>query len=374
MEDINRSFAALIVTQVCAVQPGERVLIELTDPDEGMGAELIRAVHRVGGRPFYHQMRDALEAAWISCADEDTIRHQADWDRQRMEQMDVFISLRRSENPCDMTEVPVEQAQLYRSLYTRPVHFETRLPHTRWLAMALPSPAMAQAAGMSTRDLYQFYYDSCLIDYRQFHRRMMPLAELMTQTDQVRITGPQLELQFSVRDMGVSICHGTRNIPAGEVFTAPVPDSVEGHIRYNVPTRWEGQLFTGVTLIFSRGRIVDASCEIGDRERLMQILDTDAGARHIGEFAMGTNPFIHRITSDILFDEKAAGSFHFTPGNSYGPSNKSRIHWDMVRRMQPEYGGGGIYFDGVLVQRDGLFVLPELLPLNPENLKRELSL
>ena len=151
MEDINRSFAALIVTQVCAVQPGERVLIELTDPDEGMGAELIRAVHRVGGRPFYHQMRDALEAAWISCADEDTIRHQADWDRQRMEQMDVFISLRRSENPCDMTEVPVEQAQLYRSLYTRPVHFETRLPHTRWLAMALPSPAMAQAAGMSTR-------------------------------------------------------------------------------------------------------------------------------------------------------------------------------------------------------------------------------
>ena len=374
MEDINQRFAALIVTQACAVQPGERVLTELTDPDEGLGAELIRAVHRVGGHPFYHQMRDTLEAAWISCADEDTIRRQADWDRQRMEQMDVFISLRRSENPCDLTEIPAEQAQLYRSLYTRPVHFETRLPHTRWLAMALPSPAMAQAAGMSTRELYQFYYDSCLIDYRQFHRRMMPLAELMTQTDQVRITGPQLELQFSVRDMDVSICRGNRNIPAGEVFTAPVPDSVEGHIRYNVPVRWEGQLFTGVTLAFSHGSIVNVSCEIGDRERLAQIFDTDAGARYIGEFAMGTNPFIHRITGDILFDEKAAGSFHFTPGNSYGPGNKSRIHWDMVRRMQPEYGGGDIYFDGVLVQRDGLFVLPELLPLNPENLKRELAL
>ncbi len=377
MNEIYEKFAKLICEQSLAVQPGEKVLIEITGIEDGLAAALMRAVYEAGGQPFYNQLRDSLQSVWISGAGADAMAMQSAWDVRRMEEMDAYVSLRISSNPFDMSAVPKEQSQMYRTYYERPVHFDTRIPHTRWLVTSLPSAAMAQAAGMATAELEKFYYRCCCIDYRRFAQRMEPLAKLMARTDRVRITGADVDLRFSIKDTGVCVCRGNRNLPAGEVFTAPVIDSVEGCIRYNTPSMYSGQLYSGICLEFSKGRIEKASCQQGSQSGLEEIFQIDPGARYIGEFALGTNPFVDRIVGDILFDEKAASTFHFTPGNSYqscGNGNSSKIHWDLIYRMEPAFGGGEIWFDNVLIQKDGLYLPEELQPLNPESLRAELAL
>ena len=376
MTEQHQAFADVIVNTALGVRPGEKVLVELTGVDDGLGAAVIRAVYAAGGRPFYHQMRDNLQAAWLAEADAETIRLQAEWDTARMRAMDVYIGLRLSDNPFDQSDLPRSQTSLYRTWYEKPVHFETRLPHTRWIALAVPNAAIAQSAGMSTERFTEFYYRCCLLDYNRFADRMKPLAQRLERTGWVTLRGRDVNLRFCVRDMGVSVCRGNRNLPAGEVFTAPVPDSAEGMIRYNLPTEYNGRRFSGVCLELRAGKIVSASCREGDSGALAGILDTDEGSRRIGEFALGTNPFVTKPVHSVLFDEKASGSFHFTPGNAYsasGKGNVSRIHWDMVYRMQPEYGGGEVWFDDVLIQKDGRFLPEDLIPLNPVLLGPEIS-
>lgn len=377
MNEIYEKYAKMICNQSLAVKPGEKVLIEITGVEDGLAAALIRAVYEAGGQPFYNQLRDSLQSAWISRASAEAFQMQAAWDIHRMEEMDVYISLRITDNPFDMSVIPGGQSTLYRTHYERPVHFETRIPHTRWLATCIPSAAMAQAAGMATEELEEFYFRCCCIDYGRFTQRMEPLARLMEHTDRVRIIGSDVDLRFSIKNMGVCVCRGNRNLPAGEVFTAPVIDSVEGFIRYNTPSMYNNYLFAGITLEFFKGRIEQASCLQGEQSYLEEIFKVDPGAQYIGEFALGTNPFVDRIIGNILFDEKAAGTFHFTPGNSYktcGNGNTSKIHWDLIYRMQPNFGGGEIWFDDVLIQKDGVYVLEELQPLNPHNLVSELVL
>ena len=159
------------------------------------------------------------------------------------------------------------------------------------------------------------------------------------------------------------------NIPDGEVYTAPVKNSVNGFITYNTPSIQSGVTYENIRLEFVKGKIVNATAN--DTEKLNKVLDTDEGARYIGEFAIGVNPYITTPMKDTLFDEKIKGSFHFTPGNSYDDafnSNHSAIHWDLVCIQTPEYGGGEIWFDDCLIRKDGFFVISELEGLNPQNL------
>ena len=192
----------------------------------------------------------------------------------------------------------------------------------------------------------------------------------MQRTDKVHIIGPGTDLTFSIKGMPAIKCAGDANIPDGEVFTAPIRDSVNGVLQYNTPSLYNGVVFERMKLTFENGKIVNA--ESSDTERCNQIFDTDAGARYVGEFAIGVNPYITKAIKDTLFDEKIAGSFHFTPGASYDEcpnGNNSAVHWDLVCIQTPEYGGGEIWFDDELIRKDGLFVTPELDALNPENLK-----
>ena len=376
MNDL-RNLAKVIVERCCAVKPGERVLVEATGCEDALAAEVLRAVYDAGGAPFYNQMWDSLQSAWLERACEESVRLQAAWDAERMRSMDVYIGLRSSANAFDLSAIPSGQSRLYRREYETPVHFQTRVPKTRWLVTRIPNASMAQTAGMPTREFEEFYYRCCCLGYDRFRARMEPLAAAMRGARSVRIKGEGVDLRFEMCGAGVAVCSGTRNIPAGEVFSAPSPGSVEGYIRYNVPASFNGSEFKGVRLEFDHGRISRASCESGDGSALEAIFDTDGGARMIGEFAIGTNPFIDRITGDILFDEKASGSFHLTPGNSYdgcGNGNRSGIHWDLVYRMHGEYGGAELWFDDTLISRNGLFVPDALQPLNPENLCGELEL
>jgi len=222
---------------------------------------------------------------------------------------------------------------------------------------------------MSTEAFEDFYFKVCTLDYSRMVPGMKALADLMRRTDRVHIKGPGTDLRFSIKGIGAQPCGGLRNIPDGEVFTCPVKDSVEGHVQYNAPTVYLGTSFDNIRLAFRAGRIVEATAN--NTRRLNEILDSDAGARFIGEFAIGFNPHIREPMRDILFDEKIAGSFHFTPGQAYdkpGNGNKSQVHWDMVCIQRPEYGGGEIWFDGKLIRKDGLFVPKALQKLNPDHL------
>jgi aminopeptidase len=231
---------------------------------------------------------------------------------------------------------------------------------------------MAQLAEMSTAAFEEFFYRVCTADYARMSLAMGPLQQLMESTDRVRITGPGTDLHFSIRGMPAVKCDGDRNIPDGELFTAPRLDSVEGEILFNTRTIYQGTTFSDIRLRFEGGRVTRSTAD--KNGRLRRILDTDEGARRVGEFSLSFNPHITRPMLDILFDEKIAGALHLALGSAYDDAdngNRSGIHWDLIQIQTPEAGGGQIWFDGKLVRDSGRFVLPELEGLNPEHLAEE---
>ena len=242
---------------------------------------------------------------------------------------------------------------------------EIRVNERRWVLLNYPSIVDAFKAHMTPEEFYNFSLDAMTIDYDKMYEDTKPLKELMEKTDKVRIVGPNTDISFSIKGLPAIICAGECNIPDGECFTAPVKDSVNGTITYNVPSPYHGEIFEHVSLTFKDGKIIEARSN--NNEKLKEIFETDEGARYVGEFSLGFNPMIKNPMGDILFDEKIAGSLHFTPGCSYDEcpnGNKSKIHWDLVLIQRKECGGGEIYFDDVLIRKDGLFVLPELENLN----------
>lgn len=229
--------------------------------------------------------------------------------------MDCYIGIRAGENVNDLADVPEENMKLYNSLYSHPVHSEQRVKHTKWVVLRYPNASMAQLANTTTEAFEDFYFEVCNLDYAKMDKAQDALAELMRATDKVRIAGPATELTFSIKGIGAEKCSGQKNIPDGEVYSAPVRDSVNGTISYNAATLYNGVTFENVKFKFENGKIVEASSN--DTVRLNEILDSDDGARHIGEFAIGFNPYILHPMKDILFDEKIAGSLHFTPGHVF---------------------------------------------------------
>ena len=362
--------ADVLVTHSTKVQPGEFVLIEGVDIPQEMILALIRAVRNAGGNPLVELKQNRIQRELVRDGNDEGIKLSSDYEAYRMKQVQAYIGIRGSHNITEMSDVPTEAMQRYEKLWFTPVHFDIRVRKTKWVVLRWPTPSMAQQANMSTEAFEDFYFDVCTLNYGRMAEAIKPLQALMEATDAVQIVGPGTDLKFSIKDIPVIPCSGARNIPDGECFTAPVRESVNGVIHFNTPTIYQGTTFTDIRLRFENGKIVEASAN--NSERLNEILDTDDGARYIGEFAIAFNPYINNPMLDILFDEKIAGSFHFTPGQAYEETDNgvnSNVHWDMVMIQTPEHGGGEIYFDGNLIRKDGRFVHPMLEGLNPENLK-----
>ncbi|WP_058302735.1 aminopeptidase [Gorillibacterium timonense] len=362
--------ADILVNYSTSIQPGENVLIEAIGIENPLVQEIVKAVHAAKGNPFVAIRDPQITRTLVLDSTEEQISTWSDIDNYMMNQMQAYIGIRGGSNSYEMADVPAEQMKSYQALYNHKVHSENRVKRTKWVILRYPTPAMAQLAGKSTEEFEDFYFDVCTLDYRKMEKAMDPLEELMKKTDKVRIVGPGTDLSFSIKDIGAVKCCGKRNIPDGEVYSAPVRDSVNGVLSYNTPSPYQGFTFENVKLTFENGKIVKA--EANDNERINKIFDTDEGARYIGEFSFGFHPYIKDPMKDTLFDEKIDGSFHFTPGQCYDAAyngNKSAIHWDMVCIQRPEYGGGEIWFDDRLIRKDGRFVVPELEILNPENLK-----
>ncbi len=362
------TLAKLLVEYSTALKKNDHVLLDLTDVPDEFGVELVRAARSRGAVPVVAVRHTRLNRELLRESNEAHARLDRDLELFRMKQMQAYIAVRGSSNANENADVPSDRIALYSRL-TRPV-LNYRVNKTRWCVLRWPSPSMAQSASMSTEAFENLYFDVCTMDYRRMARAMVPLERRMKHADRVHLKGPGTDLTFSIKGIGAKMCRGDRNIPDGEVFSCPVKTSVNGRIQFNTPTLYSGTKFENVRLEFKDGKIVQATSN--NTKRLNEILNTDPGARYVGEFSLGFNPYILNPMCDILFDEKIAGSLHFTPGQAYEEcdnGNRSAVHWDMVLIQRPEWGGGEVWFDGELIRKNGMFLPKDLKPLNPASLK-----
>lgn len=359
--------ARVLIDHSCRLQAGQKVLIEAFDlPEPTLVCELVELASERNAIPLVSWKNNAILRSLYRGATEEQMELIGRLERERMESVDAYIGIRGAANSSEFSDVPHEKMDLYQRLWWQPVHTEVRVPQTRWVVLRYPTPSMAQAANLSSSAFEDFYFDVCTADYEQMARDLEPLKDLMLRTDQVRITAPGTDLSFSIRGIPVVPCAGESNIPDGECFTSPVRDSVNGTIRFNTPSRYQGTVFEGIEFDFVDGRIVRATCR-NEPDKLNAVLDSDEGARYIGEWSIGCNNRVNHPMLDTLFDEKIGGSFHLTPGNAYDEAdngNRSRVHWDLVLIQTPQYGGGEIWFDGELVRQNGRFLPAELHGLN----------
>jgi len=358
-----QKLARQLIRHSTRLKRGEHLLIECFDAPSEIGIALLREARAVGANPTIQEFDTKIRREMYRGATESQFKQIGQQQLALMKKQDAYIAVRGANNITESADVPTKNMAIVQRHMKKVLDW--RVSHTKWCVLRWPTPSMAQLAGMSTEAFEDFYFESCLLDYAKRLPAMRALKRLMDITDKVHITGPGTDLRFSIKDMNSIVCGGEYNIPDGEVFTAPIRDSVQGVIQYNTPTVYHGINFENVRLEFKDGKIIHSSG--GNDRALKKIFNTDEGARYIGEFAIGFHPNIREAMRDILFDEKIAGSFHFTPGQAYDEAdngNRSKIHWDLVCIQRKEHGGGEIWFDGKLIRKNGIFIPKGLQRLN----------
>lgn len=359
----NEILGRQLIDYSLRLQKGEVLYLEIKGKETlELGKQIIRIATEKGAIPFWFYNDESLIRQWARTATDEQHKVQMELHLKLMERADAYIGLRGSDNPFDLADIPTAQMDKYNTLFYKPVHLEERVKRTRWVVLRYPNNAMAQLAQTSQESFEDFYFDVCCADYAKMSKAQDKLFALVNATDKVRIVAPGTDLTFSIKGIPPVKCDGHRNIPDGEVYTAPVRNSVNGTITYNTPSLYQGVVYNSISLTFENGKIVKATAD-ANVDKLNKILDTDAGARYVGEFAIGVNPFILHPMKDTLFDEKIAGSIHFTPGQCYDEAfngNQSAIHWDLVLIQRADYGGGELWFDGKLIRKDGVFTDTEM--------------
>lgn len=358
--------AKVIVNYSTSLKKGEKILLESVGGDPRMIVELVRQVQKKGGIPLVTIKEPVVMRELLRGATKESMKLTAGLEKARMKKVDAYVGLRCGNNIYELSDVPPEKMGLYSTHWMKPVHLDVRVTKTKWVVLRFPTPSMAQLAGMSTEAFEDFYFKVCTLDYKALSKAMTPLTRRMQRAKQVRIKGNGTDVTFSLKGMPAVKCDGQMNIPDGEVFTAPVKDSVNGVVSFNTQSVYEGVTYENIKLTFEKGKVVDAVCN--ETKRLNKILDGDAGCRYLGEFAIGVNPYVTKPMKDTLFDEKIAGSFHMALGNAYegeaDNGNRSQIHWDLVCIQTRAWGGGEIWFDGKLIRKNGKFTQNDLKPLD----------
>lgn len=365
-----KKLAHNLVHYSCDLKKGEKVLIEAFDvEDVSLIKEIIKETFLVGAYPVVKLNNNQVTKELLLGTSEEHAKLLAKHLIPQMKEMDAYIAISGGNNVFEYSSVPHDKLKMYSMHYSKPIHRDIRVEKTKWVILRYPTEGVAQLAGKSTEEFEDFYFNVCNLDYSKMDKALDALKTIMEKTDKVKIITPTTHLEFSIKGIPAIKCAGKMNIPDGEIYTAPIKDSVNGYIEYNVPSTHSGFRHDNIRFEFKDGKIVKATST--NTEKLEKVLNMDEGARYIGEFSFGVNPYIYEPMLDILFDEKIAGSIHFTPGACYKDAdngNNSAVHWDLVQIHRPEYGGGEIYLDDVLIRKDGRFMLKELEGLNPENL------
>lgn len=365
MSEKLKELASLIVNYSIRVEKDERVLITTQSLEtREFISYLIEEIYKNGGVPCLKINDQILGARLAEKNNEGRIELLKKIQENEVELFDSFINIRYATNDYENKNVSGEMSKkLSQALLPSS---DVRVNQRKWVLLNYPSLLDSYKAKMTSTEFMEFALKVMTVNYKSMSELIKPLKKLMDKTDKVRIVSPGTDITFSIKGMGSIPCVGEMNIPDGELYSAPVKNSVNGTITYNTPSPYQGRVYNHVSLEFKDGKIISATCD-DDNEKLNEIFNTDEGARYVGEFSLGFNPEILYPMGDILYDEKILGSIHFTPGQAYKDcynGNDSGIHWDMVLIQRKDYGGGEIYFDDVLIRKDGMFVLEELKPLN----------
>lgn len=364
--DCEELLAKNIVNYSLKVAKNDRVLITYQSTKAHKLIKfLIKYINKASGVCFINYEDIELGAYLKEGSTDDRINIIKKYKEFELNNFDVFINIKYNLNDYENKNI---DPKITKKILEETYNTHNKVVNERkWLLLNYPSMIDAYKAKMRIDDFYKYSFDVMNINYEEMLNRIKPLKKLMEKTDKVRIVAKETDITFSIKNMKAIPCVGNYNLPDGEIYTAPVKDSVNGVITYNTPSTYRSEVFTKVKLKFKNGKIIDASCGTGNIEKLLEIFQTDEGARYIGEFSFGLNPKIMYPMGDILYDEKIIGSIHFTPGAAYKDcynGNDSNVHWDLVLIQRKEFGGGEIYFDDKLIRKDGVFVLDELKPLN----------
>ena len=364
-EKLNK-LAKTIVNYSLHLKENSKVLVSFTNEASPLVEELINEAKKVNAIMVLNMYNPKLNSLLASTNNDERIELIRKTKEFEVNNYDAFIAINYTYNDYETKNVPPEM-RIKLGTATQEVD-DIRINQREWVLLNYPSPVDAFKAKMTSTDFNKFALDVMTVDYEKMSSDIKPLKDLMERTDKVRIVSPGTDLTFSIKGLPAIPCTGEKNIPDGELYSAPVKNSVNGTITYNTPSPYQGNVFNHVSLTFQDGKIIKATCDEDD-EKLNEIFNTDEGARYVGEFSLGFNPKILYPMGDILYDEKILGSLHFTPGRCYADcdnGNRSSIHWDMVLIQREDFGGGEIYFDDVLIRKDGKFVLDELKVLNYE--------
>jgi aminopeptidase len=359
--------AELLVNYSVAVKPGDKVAIQ----GESLAEPLLKAIYtkvlQAGGNPYTLATPSGLNEIFYRYASDDQLKHVPPPNKLIMETYDVRIVIGAENNTKALNNIDpskIVMAQAARRDIMKTYLERASKGELRWTYALYPTSAYAQDAEMSVSEYEDFVYTACLGDvndpigyWKRFSAQQEKIANWLNGKKNLHITAPETDLRLSVEGRKFINCDGHENMPDGEVFTGPVEDSIEGHVYFSYPTIENGREVIGVRIWFQGGKVVKASAEKNE-DFLLKTLDTDEGARRVGEFAFGTNQGITKFTRQILFDEKIGGSFHMALGAAYpetGGKNESAIHWDMICDMRQ---GGEVTVDGELFYRNGKFLIP----------------
>lgn len=372
MDQRLKQMAKTVINYSLNIQPGEKVLIDSTKNCSEMIKYMIKLITDRGAIPLVMLKETDIKRSLIINGCKEQFELMKTQEETILNKVDVYINMIDSDNCFDMSDIPSEKRALYQKYYFQPINFEIIVPKLRWITIDYPSISSAQQFGMSTDEYENYFFDAVNVDYEELGKKMQKLKELLDKGKHIQIESPNVNLSFNIDNLCSEVCSGKINLPDGEVFIAPIINSANGEIEFNVPSRYQGSSFEKIKLFFQDGRVVNYSSQT-NYEKLAEILESDEGNKYIGEFAIGTNPNINRPRSNILFDEKMLGSFHIALGNSHSLSdngNKASIHWDMVNVLTENYGGGRIILDDEVIQENGIFVHHDLKELNSKVLSK----
>jgi len=345
--------ADILVQHSTEVGPGDLVVIDGTANAQPLLMACYRRVLAAGGHPRLNVGFEEAQEAFLSEASDDQLEFLDPIAKFQADSIQVAIRIRATENTRALANV--DPSRLAKTMIARRPVMDQIIENVRWVLCDYPTNALAQEAEMSLSEYADFLYGATNIDWSEMTARLTSLKTRLEAGSEVRIVGPDTDLTLRTAGRIWEPADGKKNMPDGEIFTAPIEDSVNGRITYEFPAIYQGRQVDGITLTFKDGLIVEATAERGE-DFLNAILDTDPGARRLGEIGIGTNDGIKRHTKNILFDEKMGGTVHLAVGRSYeftGGKNQSAVHWDMVKDLRTD---SALYLDGALLQEDGVFV------------------
>jgi aminopeptidase len=349
-------YARLLVERSVGVQPGWQVVVRATPLARPLIESVVEQIARRSAHPLLQLSFEQIGGPFEREAPLETLREAAPLQRRIWEEADAFISIWAPENTREGSELSEERRKALRQM-SAPMRERTMSLAVPWVIAEYPVHSTAQDAGMTLVEFEEFIFESVLLDWDAEGERMRKLADVFDAAEDVRIVAPGTDLTLSLAGRSGAVDDGHINMPGGEVFYSPIEDSANGVIEFSeFPACYFGREVEGARLVFRNGRVVDASARTGE-DFLVQTLDTDDGARRIGELGIGCNPAIQRFMKNVAFDEKIDGTVHLALGNSYsytGGTNESAIHWDIVKDLRR---GGQIHAGGRLVQDNGDWML-----------------